>query len=58
MNIEQSFKSYEAKPYDVEYYEVNSDKITYHNEIDYIDIKSYEIKSHKIEYSNDYFIKN
>ena len=54
----QKIKSYQAKPYDVECYEVKSDQIKYHHEIDYIDIKNYEIKSHKIEYSNDYLIKN
>ena len=58
MNIKQSIKSYDAKPNDVEYYEVKSDQIKYHHETDYLAIKNCEIKSHKIEYSNDYFIKN
>ena len=45
----QKIKSYEAKPYDVEYYGVKSNQIKY-REINYIDIKNHEIKSCDINY--------
>ena len=45
----QEIKSYEAKPYEVEYWEVKFDEIKSY-EIDYIDIKPNEIKSYEINY--------
>ena len=47
--LSNEIKSYEAKPYEVEYYKVRSNEIKSY-EIDYIDIKPHKIKSNKIEY--------
>ena len=60
--ISNEIKSYEAKPYEVEYCEVRSNKIKSY-EIDYIDIKPHEIKSYGIEFNEtqfneDYYIES
>ena len=47
--LSNEIKSYEGKPYKVEYYEVRSNEIKSY-EIDYIDIKPHKIKSSEIQY--------
>ena len=61
-NEANEIKSYEAKPYEVEYYEVRSNEIKSY-EIDYIDIKPHEIKFYDIEFNKaesneDYYTEN
>ena len=61
-NEANEIKSYETKPYEVEYYEVRSNEIKSY-EIDYIDIKPHEIKFYDIEFNKaesneDYYTEN
>ena len=50
-NLSKEIKSYEAKPYEIEYYEARSNEIKSY-EIDYVDIKHHKIKFYGVK-SND-----